>query len=118
MDSHEDPDAPRALAEVLWRLGQDIVVAAERDGRVRDVNPAARAWFARDDLRLLDVVHADHAPRLLATLAGETPPPSDFLFATPGGAGWRILAVTAAAMHDDVTVLVGRDCTVERRTQS
>jgi diguanylate cyclase (GGDEF)-like protein len=116
MDAHDESAEPRALVSALWRHAHDLVVDAERDGRVRDANPAAREWFARADLRLLDVVHPDHGPRLLATLAGDTPASTDFLFAAPGGAGWRVLEVTATVPLDESTVLVGRDVTIERRT--
>jgi diguanylate cyclase (GGDEF)-like protein len=116
------PDGP--VARSLWDHAADVVVDADRDGRILATNPAGKQWLGRA-VTLQELVHPQDALRLTAALAGDVaqqPDPSEqnepvtLRFAhLPPDAGWRVAQVIATRATGRGAVLVVRDTTRERR---
>jgi diguanylate cyclase (GGDEF)-like protein len=114
----DDASANAAIGRALWRHARDLTIDADRDGRVHDASPAARAWLGGTEV-LLDAVHPHDATRLVALLTGEPPAHPEFRFASlPPESGWRIVEVTSTTPTARGAVIVGREVTRERQARA
>src|SRR4051812_18241994 len=111
----DEPSANAPIERALWRHARDLVIDADRDGRVHDASPAARTWLGGNEA-LFDLVHPHDATRLVTLLTGEPPTDATFRFASvPPATGWRIVHVSASTPTAKGTVVVARDVTRERQ---